>query len=276
MGVLIGERRSGMSDIKKLLIIEDDIHFATELKTCLETGSFETKVATNLTDASNLIATWKPDGISLDLQLGGAFSLGLIKHIYNDSMVPVNKPILIVTSAMITAPVITVLNDYQIPYYDKTLKTFKCSLILDIFTLFLRTPTKTQKSSFSVETTANIEDNETLLKEKIEKTLNPFALNQKKIAYSRLVLGIFYTLSPIHQEKHSLANIYQDILDVDYHNAFVGISRLLQDAYHENPAPFYEGYHQRTKEEVAQQKIKAVPTPSDFINYVVKVIKTMS
>ena len=264
-----------MTEKNKILVIEDDFEFANELVTCLQAGGFDTLHTDNVDDALKIIEEVRPTGISLDIQLKGSLGLNILKTLTSETIYKDFTPVIIVVSSFIGPQTLPILQKYQIPHYDKTLPNFKYSFVLDSFAMYLDNPTISH-------TTSKIDINNSVplilptgdsLKKVIHQKLNIYKLDTRPIAYSRLVDSCYYMLMPDTLQNNSLTSIFVKILNVDYHTAFTGITRLLTDTFKRNPNVFYTFYHGMSEKELLQSKIKPVPTPSDFIYHIVTAIK---
>jgi len=260
----------------KILIIEDDLKFANELASCLQDNGFDTFHTDNIDDALKMIEEIKPTGISLDIQLKGSLGLNILKILTSDNPYNEYTPVVIIVSSFIGPQTLPILQKYQIPHYDKTLATFKYSLVADSFLIYFDTPTKKfsviNDNNATVSITPSLPTGD-VLKNVIFQKLDIYGLNTKAISYKRLVEGIYYMLIPDKFQKDSLASIYIDVLDIDYNTAFTSIKRLLADSFTRNPEVFYKFYHRLPEEEIVQSKIKSIPTPSDFVFHIVTEIR---
>ena len=262
-------------DPKKILIVEDNPIFSDELARCLEKGGFLIFTAPSIQKALEIIKTEKPDGISLDIQLEDSLGFNLINTIISDDYYNGALPNIIVVSSLISLQTIPTLHQHQIPYYDKTLPTFNCQMVLDYFTFALngnsnRITLPTLKHEIP---TTDMPFNTDNLRTLIEQRLDIYSFNRRPIAYQRLVDGVYYTLVPAENQANSLTSIFVDVLDVDFNAAFVGMKKLLIDTFRQNPDVFCDFYHKKSKAELQDLGIKVVPTPSDFIYHIVTEIK---
>jgi len=66
---------------KKVLVIDDDIHFGQVLTRSLERNGYEAQVATNGADALTVASNFQPQWISLDLRLEQESGLSLIREL---------------------------------------------------------------------------------------------------------------------------------------------------------------------------------------------------
>lgn len=265
-----------MAEKNKILVIEDDFKFANELVTCLKNGGFDTLHTDNVDDALKIIEEVRPTGISLDIQLKGSLGLNILKTLTSEKIYKDFTPVIIVVSSFIGPQTLPILQKYQIPYYDKTLPNFKYSFILDSFAIYLDNSTETSPTMNTINTSKSVPlelPTGDSLKKVIHQKLNIYKLNTRPIAYSRLVDSCYYMLMPDTLQNNSLTSIFVEILNVDYHTAFTGITRLLTDTFKRNPNIFYTFYHGMSEKELLQSKIKPVPTPSDFIYHIVTAIK---
>ena len=234
-----------MLNNKKILIIEDSVEFAKELATNFNRGGFDTMHADNINDAVEILLNNKIDGITLDIQLKGSLGINLLEKIYNESIGLTYKPVIIVVSSFINPEILRILKNYRILHYDKAAPGFNFRMILDSFSSFLSMIPHSQLDGNEV----SVDDR---LKSIIRHKLEPYDFKIKATAYDRLLDGIYYVIRLNNEGKKSLASIYEDILGVDYHAAFVGMKRLLNDAF---------------------ANAEQVPTPADFIHQIVNEIK---
>ena len=230
---------------QKILIIEDTIDFAEELATHFERGGFDTLHSDNINDAVEILLNNKIDGVTLDIQLKGSLGINLLEKIYNESIGLDYKPVIIVVSSFINPEILRILKNYRILHYDKAAPGFNFRMILDSFTSLLSFAPQFQQK-------VNQVSSDDRLKSLIRHKLEPYDFKVKALAYERLLDGIYFVASVKSEQKQSLASIYEEILGVDYHAAFVGMKRLLRDAFAD---------------------AEVVPTPTDFIYQIVDEIK---
>ncbi len=68
-----------MADQLKFLIVDDDATFTRVLARAITKRNFNVQVATSAEDALEIIKTWLPDLVSLDLKMDGATGLTVIQ-----------------------------------------------------------------------------------------------------------------------------------------------------------------------------------------------------
>lgn len=253
-----------------ILIIEDDLEFAQKMACCLQSGGFDTLHTNSVNQALKIIEENQPRGIVLDIQLKDSLGLNILKSLTSENRFAGFSPVIIVVSSFVGPQTVPILQKYQIPYYDKTLTTYKHSLVLKSFSIYLdshitqkslTTPTKNE-TPVSFSTALPIGG---YLKKIIYQKLEFYELNETSTAYKRLVDGIYYTLNPDKCQKDSLTSIYVDVLNIDYHTAFSGIKRLIADTFKNNPSVFTDFTQNKTKKEP--------PTPKEFIYHIVSEIR---
>ncbi|MCL1990953.1 MAG: response regulator [Defluviitaleaceae bacterium] len=259
-----------------ILIIEDHLEFANGLANCLQEGGFNTLHTDNIDDALKIIEEVRPSGISLDIQLKGELGLDILKTLTSEKTYDDFSPTIIIVSSFIGLQTMTMLQKYKILYYDKSLPTFKYSLVLNTFSMYLDNMIKPSSMVSKIDMQSPIIPSfptGDTLRNVISKKLAIYGLNVKATAYKRLIEGVYYTLLPEKKQKNSLSSIYIDILHIDYHTAFTSIKRLLTDSFRRNPTVFSEFYHVISGEALTQSKVQSAPTPSDFIYYIVTEIR---
>ena len=260
---------------KKVLVVEDNPIFSAELTKCLKQGGFLVLTAPSIQKALEIIKTEKPDGISLDIQLEDSLGFNLINDLISNGYYGGVVPTIIVVSSLIGLQTIPILQQNQIPYYDKSLPTFRCEMILDYFAFALK---RTSNNSVplglkQVMSTVNVQFNNDNLRSLIEQKLEVYCFNKRAVAYSRLIDGVYYTLLPAENQANTMTSIFVDVLNVDFNTAFVGMKKLLIDTFRQNSDAFYNDYHKKSREELLKSGNKEIPTPSDFIYNIADDIK---
>jgi len=260
----------------KILIIEDDMDFAAGLSNCLESSGLEVKHVKSVEAALKIIPELRPNGITLDMQLEDEFGYNLLKVLTVENSYIDYVPAIIVVSSMVNARLLRILQEYQIPHYNKIASNFEYRLVAEMFSAYLTTYSFNNSSIINNMSKENEKRSGYLpegkeLRTIIYKHLRQYNLNIKVIAYERLVDGIFYTLQS--DEPMNLTKIYLEITNVDYHTAFSGIRKLIIDSFKNNPSSFFNHFHKKTKEEIIQDGTKMIPTPNEFIYHIVSLIR---
>lgn len=259
---------------KKLLIVEDNPVFSSELEKCLKNGGFLVFTASSVQKALEIIKTEKPDGISLDIQLEDSLGFNLINTLISDNYYNGTIPMIIVVSSLIGLQTIPILNQNQIPYYDKSLPTFRYEMILDYFIFGLKNNANSLIPNIQPkEQTVPLMFNNDNLRNLIKQKLDVYGFNKRATAYERLVEGVYYTLLPAENQMNTLTSIFVDVLNVDFNTAFVSMKKLLIDTFKQNPKVFYDIYHKSSKEELLNSGLKEIPTPADFIYHIAEEIR---
>jgi len=253
-------------EVKKLLIVEDNLAFSNELTHCLKNGGFAVFAASSVQQALEIVKTEKPDGISLDIQLADSLGFNLISAIEINNYYNGKMPVITVVSSLIGLQTIPILKQNQIPYYDKSLPTFRPEMILDYFTFALKANFNQPAFPRELPKLQTIPPTSTSdLKVLIKQKLDNYGFNKRATAYNRLTDAVYYTLMPTENQLHSLTSIFVDVLNTDFNTAFVGMKKLLIDTFKQNPQNFYDFYHKKSREELLQLGVKEIPTPSDFV-----------
>jgi len=252
-----------------ILVIEDDLDFAHETITRLQSHDFNTLHTDNGDQALKLIEEHKPQGIALDIQLKGSLGLNIIKALTSEDCFADYNPTILVVSSFVGPQTISVLQKHKILHYDKTLPAFKHSLVTDFFSIYLgsyKPSTISSQHAIHTPLITNLPTGDPL-KKIIYHKLDFYKFNVTSVNYKRLVDGIYYTLNPnIEKEQtDSLVSIYENVLNLDYQTVFMGLKRLLADSFKNNPNLFTEFAHNKEK--------PTSPTPKEFIYYIASEIK---
>lgn len=222
-----------MKETKRILIVEDDFDFANDLKFHLENHDYmldvDVRHVATFEEAKEILPTFQPHAISLDIQLTDGFGTHLIHYIYSNQS-PLNYiPFIIVISSSLNDFILDFIRQHKILYYLKSDPYFKIRYAADSFLIHGNT---TIPSTFkeSLDNTASLPHSNSelptgdTLREIIEQKISIYPFNHKSVAFNRLVDGVYYTL--LHD--CSLSHIFNEIIDVvDYNTAYKGISRLL-------------------------------------------------
>jgi len=229
-----------VSGKKKILIIEDNLIFANDFAETFENNGFDTLHVDNIDDGIAILQTVHIDGISLDVQIKGALGINLIRKIDDFE----HKPVIIVVSSFVNPDILRTLKQNRILHYDKSASGFNFRMVVDSFASFLL-DIAPLKSSVILATNEN-------LRKIIRKKLESYNINVRAVAFDRLVKGIYYTILPIDLQKMTLSEIYENVVGVEYHTAFISMKRLLYDTF---------------------ANATVIPTPKDFIYQIVAEIE---
>jgi len=252
-----------MSKTKKtILVIDDDLAFSNSLISHLKEINFEVLHTDNADDARILLQEHQPDGVSLDMQLNNSLGTELIPDLLEGEFYCV------AVSGLITHGVRKMLEKNNILYYDKTASRFHPNIVAQAFASlnFSDTEENEMKGEQTHTVSKKIIDDD-ILNSIIHQKLQPYKLDTKKVAYKRLVKGIFYTIKPVENQGNSLASIYDNVLNIGYRKTFVGIGRLLDEASKRYPDGFGAVIRQKSDVETTQSNLKI--TPSGFIDQIV-------
>lgn len=214
---------------KKILVIEDNREFAEGLSDALKSAGFLVMQADNLQLAEKILSGGVIDGVSLDLQLHGELGVNLLKKIKSNELSLDYQPFIITVSSFISPNVMRVLKQHQVLHYDKSSAGFDFEVVSESFASILNADEIFKDENVESSKSDN-EISSTQLRSIIRNILDSYNLNARSLSYERLVEGIYYMLVPSYGKKLTLVNIFVDILDLDYHTAFVGMARLIKEA----------------------------------------------
>ncbi len=110
----------------RVLIVEDDPHFAVVVKTYLETEKFETELVHTSAEAMDRILSTPFDALLLDLMLGGVSGLGLVRELHKSGS---QLPIIVMTAH---GSIESVSEAMQLNAFDYITKPFQKSQIVDV------------------------------------------------------------------------------------------------------------------------------------------------
>jgi len=235
---------------KKILIIEDDVTFANELKKQYEFDGFEVLIVDTTAEAEKIIPTFKPDGISLDIQLkDGVYGVNIITKLTLKTLIPY-IPKIVVVSSYLSPSMIDTLNGYGVLFYDKIQLDERYSIVSETFLFFFLQQ--------NIITNISADDVNKQLTKQIDERLNFYKLDSKSVGYSRIKKGI---LAAVKVGDHvNLAEVYKE--DGDYNTVSTSIKKSIKDAYTKSNANF-------------SIFDKQPPSPKEFIRHVAREINDL-
>jgi len=250
-------------DNNNILIIEDDLLFSNQVNDLFIKSGFNTKQTDNIDDALLIMTDFKPAGIYLDIQLNGPLGINLLKIILTENNYIDYVPFIIVVSSLITKQVSSILQQHQLPYYDKASSKFKIDHVVDSFTFLTKEPQRSNPFSHLADASMQNNMSDDALKNQIHQRLSVFDFEINIAAYSHLVEAIFYYIRPPKNidlsTKNALSSIFIEVMDIDYHAGFTSVKRLIEKAFRKNSDVFLNVF----------PNIEKAPTVSDFIKHIV-------
>ena len=262
-----------MTNKPKILVLDDNKKFATELGNHLVHSGFDVAYPNNVDDALKIISTENIFGLTLAIQLKGDTGLTMLNQldIKNTNLVA------IVVSCFISPQIRSILKNKQILHYDKTHPTYSHQLVVDAFILFLNAlvggsvipeehlhPQLTPPTS----TPPTKEQLKSIIKEKLDS----YHFNPRLVAYSYLIDGIYHTLIPESGQKKSLSHIFENATKTGYQAAFTGISRLIKANFQKN-TQLFDLYYNTHLEKDQEREVNKIPSVFNFVRHIAEEIE---
>lgn len=249
----------------KIILLEDNDAESIAFQEFIKTKNNITLVAKTKSsiEALNLVKQHTPDVIILDLELHEGTGSGF-DFLYNLKNSPLNyKPLIIVTTNIASNIIYDKLHkDFVDLIFYKRQPDYSPKLVIDSLTLLLQVP-----NSKAVTYTSSSEENDTELRNQINKELDLIGISYKLKGREYIFEGIYYLLTTNNPD----ITVFQH-LSSKYKLLTSSISRAVQTAInHTWRTSAIEDLRIHYTAQINYNT--GVPTPTEFIYYFVNKIK---